>query len=381
MSGITVNHREHDGTLIATYQPENLQFTLNKGENGCHVISYEISRAIVTADFVGPYRTDFELLVDGSAVNILSGMHTNYSIQSNEEHVKIAGKDWLHYLEKRYWPYDDSNPNFYRFAIPTTDADHPPTGYAYFQVARDSALIVKDMLDQVLSLTDSLNLTYTLTAMGYTVDVFTIDLIDTENILSKIQTLSQEDDGEFDFWVEPDQEFVIYPGRQYNIGVVSDPTMAIHTFDYADQSTGMFELGFTNNGPLETRLIGTGSNPSSSLAAVRAYAPSSAVFRLLENNISFGDVFNGDRVQKLTRKNLLFDLNPIHDVSLTVIPESVTNFWSDFKPGKAIWVTGDLDGHLVDSAQEIVAIDGSCDADGNLIASLRLNQIYTPATL
>ncbi|HEY1248646.1 MAG TPA: hypothetical protein VGE97_06645 [Nitrososphaera sp.] len=383
MSDLTLVNMEHDGTVINTFQPENLQFTLNKGEQGPHDISYEVSRsAILAENQVGPYRTDFKLIDDtsGDPVTIMAGMHTMVSVTSDEEHAKFAGKDWLHYLERRNWPYDDGDPNAFRLGIPVTTSDEPPPDFAYYVVGRDSATIIKDILDLVLDFTNSLDLTYTLPPIGHAVELFTIDLIDSENILSKIQTLSKEVPGEFDFWVEPDtKEFVMVAPRQYDIGVVDDDSLAEYIFDSSDPSGGMFTVSWTNTGPAETRLTGTGSNPSKSLVSVREYIPSSNVFRILERQENFGDVFSGGRLERLTRQQLLFDLNPVHEVTLSVVPESISDFWTIFKPGKAIWIRAELEVHTIDAAFEIVAIDGQSDSNGNMLASFRLNQIYTPA--
>ncbi|HEY1248257.1 MAG TPA: hypothetical protein VGE97_04650 [Nitrososphaera sp.] len=384
MSDITVIHTEHDGTPINTFRPENLNFTLRKGQDGPHDITYEISRSNTSTDMVGAYRTDFILEVDSSAVPyvIMRGMHTSApQITTDEERIQIAGKDWLHYLERRYWPFNDSDPNFYRTGAGAVTDNNPPTGFSYYVdplSPQDSMKIVTDLLDQILSLPNSMALTYTLPDIGHDIEFFSVDIFDSENILSKIQTLSQEDPGEFDFWVDSDKEFHVAAPYRYDIDVVGDNSLAVHTFDALTPSSGLFSINYENIGPGCTRLYGSGANQSSTLVATREYGPGSTQFRLLEDHVSYTGVITRERVQRLTRRDLLFRLNPIHNVSISVVPESITNFWSVFHPGVAIWLIADLEAHTIDAAFEVVSIDGQSDTDGNMLATLNLNQIYDP---
>jgi hypothetical protein len=298
--------------------------------------------------------------------------------------AQFAGKDWLHYLERRYWPYNDADPNFYRKGHPTStppDMSNPPTGYAYYVDVGsdhlDSMEIITDMLDIVLGLPNSLDLTYSLTNIGHIPALFTVELIDTENVLSKIQTLSQEDPGSFDFWVDYLKVLHVVAPRQYDIGVVSDPSLAEHTFDTSVPSSGIFTVGWTNTGPAQTRLIATGMNNSSTLVDVREYTPASDVYRLLEDHTNFDTTFEPSALKNLARKAELYGLNPVHEVTLSVIPESISDFWTRFQPGKAIWIKAWLEVHNIDAAFEIVSMDYQTDSSGNEVVDFRLNQIYS----
>src|SRR4051794_20393123 len=98
----TIIHRNHAGVSKGQFRPENLTFELNHGEP--HTINYEVSLADavtlpdVEGDFVGPYRTDFELYY--GSVLIMAGIHTEHAVNSEDEFATVAGKDWSHYLEK-----------------------------------------------------------------------------------------------------------------------------------------------------------------------------------------------------------------------------------------------------------------------------------------
>lgn len=388
MSDLVVTHYEHDGTALGSFGPENLNFTLRKGEDGPHDITYELSRDFAVEDMVGAYRTDFKLVDSASTtpVTIMAGMHTSApQITTDEERIQLAGKDWLHYLERRYWPYNDSDPNYFRIGTPPASPiteNNPPPGFAYYVDAgtpRDTMQIITDLLDMVLGMPNSLDINYLLSNIGHNIELFSVDLIDTENVLSKIQTLSNEDPGEFDFWIDPDtKEFTFAAPYRYNIDVAGDSSLAAHIFNANLPASGVFTINYENVGPQATRMIGQGANQSSTLVAVREYLPGSAQFRLLEDHVSFPGVVTRERVQRLTRKALLFGLNPIHNVSIAVVPESVSNFWTTFHPGKAIWVISDLEAHIIDAAFEIVSMDGESDLDGNMLVTMNLNQIYDP---
>jgi hypothetical protein len=375
----TVKHLEHDGTVLSTFKPENLTFSLEKGENGPHTVSYELSRGndSVTPAFVGPYRTDFELYSDTDL--IVAGMHTLFNVESDQEHVKIGGKGWLHYLQKRYWPFDPNDPNAYRkkAGLAAPDDDDPPTGYAYAVTGIDSMDIIGDMLDMITADPNSLEITHSLVDIGHD-PVFSIDLIDTESIYDKIVTLSQEDPGEFDFWVTNAKVFQRAAPRLYSLDVVEDEEHADieHIFDSEVLDSGLHSVGFTNTGPVATRLRGTGSSQSTTLASVREFFDGSAEFRLLEDNISFGHVNTQSRVVTLTRKHMLFGVNPVHEITITVVSDRIANFWTRFKPGKAIWLKANLEGWNIDSAQEIVTMTCNPDNAGNELVTMRLNQIY-----
>jgi hypothetical protein len=382
MAEWTIVHLDHDEVEIDTFHPENLQFNLEKGENGPHTINYEISRSAdnVAPLFVRPYVTDFELYRDTDL--ILAGMHTMFSVNSDEEHCKIGGKGWLHYLERRFWPFDPNDPDAHKVkhtGSPTPD--DPGEGFAYKEFDLDPMQIIADILDEVLAEPESLAITYSLTNIGETVDIYTIDLIDTENILSKIQSLAQRDPGDFDFWITNAKQFQRANPRIYDLAIVDDDTEAEHIFEASDLDTGLNNVRFTNTGPEQTRLYGQGVSQAIERVSRREYIPGSEQFRLLEGHTSFGDVSDSTSVSRLTRKKMLFGLNPVHEITIEVVTEQISNFWTRFKPGIGIWLYADLEGWDIQSAQEVVTMNCSIDNEGNELVTLKLNQIYGAETL
>src|SRR5262245_30197191 len=126
MAEAIITHMEHDGTIRDTFRPEDLHFTLRLDEPSD--IDYEASLAMpnMRAGFVGPYRTDFLLTVDGEPV--IGGLHTPYERQGEDESVRIAGKCWMHYLEKRHYPFDPQAPTLFRHGVGGTTTTYPPAG-------------------------------------------------------------------------------------------------------------------------------------------------------------------------------------------------------------------------------------------------------------
>lgn len=371
-----VIHKTHGGSNVAQFAPQNLSFTLNKGENGPHDVSYEASRGqdAVFPGFVGPYVTDFELWRDEQ--KLITGMHTALNVESGQESVAITGKSFLHYLERRIWPFDSSDVNLWRLGLHLSAASNnvPPTGYSYYETLVEVKDVLKDMLDVILMDDNCLDFTYNIPGIGHTLETFSIGLPDNESILSKIKTLSQEDPGEFDFWMDANKVFRVRPGRQYDLAVVNDPQLAEHIFDASFPESGFMSVSFTNTGPDATWLLGQGEAVLP--ASTRQYVPASEQFRRLDNSVSFGYVPSTTRVSRLTRKALLFGLNPVHEITLVVAPEKVRDFWTRFVPGKAIWIRADMEGWIVDSAQEIVSIQCNVDLNGNEEVTFALNQIY-----
>src|SRR5262249_55495491 len=132
MAEWTVKHRDHKGRFLDSFKPENLHFQLNL--NQPDTIDYELSLQDAYEGFVGPYRTDWELWRDDRYIS--GGLHTGVAGGVGDEHVKIAGKSWLHYLERRQWPFSLS-PNL---------AQQWPTGIIYVAANKRVSQIVHDLV-------------------------------------------------------------------------------------------------------------------------------------------------------------------------------------------------------------------------------------------
>jgi len=401
---VSVGHPEikDDGALIQTVRPENLHFILNLGVVGPSEIDYEISLSALDEDgnpavrknddgesLIAADRTDFALRRSDIGDPILAGMHTMVPDgQAGDECMKVAGKDWLHYLERRHWPYDAA-----------LSYVNWPDGFRFKVTAAEIGQIVKDILETVRDVSpnypdppDDDNPSYSL---GFTVDVddtgktinFEIPPFESSSIYELVQQLSQMDHpapgsgGGFDFYMSPAKVFrLVYPE-------LGNPAAPIYTLevDVASELANMLETGFTNTGPTATHVLGVGAGRATRQGGVnKHFRANSARYRRLDKIADFGDVKNLDLLESLTAAELSFEANPIHEIPITIDPNAkdadgadlFPGFWSTARPGKYIAVTYDLGFHKIDSVQKIVSMDCTADNHGNETVVLGLNQHY-----
>lgn len=374
----TINHKQHDGTLIHSIRPENLKFTLNKKPP--HNISYEmsLSRPEVSPDFIGPYRTDFELKY--GSTTIMAGMHTSVNLGINSDVIEITGKDWWHYLELRHYPFDPNTPHP-PAAWPGSTRDYvigsPAAGLVY-ETNADVAVVIKNLLDQTLGRPNSLAMTYpTLTTSLGIPSHFSLSAADTTMIAGHIDSLSEIDPG-FVYECLYTKEIRLYSPQKYNTDVWDTPAHAIHIFDTDE---GIIDLDYTNNGPAATHWLGTGGGTGDlRLGAAKGLPANQAVYRRIDGTEDYGDLPNRDIVVARTMSDLKVYAQPQHDIMLTVDPQFISNFWSIFTAGQAIWIDIDLDAHHIDSAQEIMNMECEVSNEGDAKVVMGCDQIYDAGT-
>lgn len=380
---------EADGSLIQIVRPENLHFLLQLGELGPGAIDYEVSRhakndddsPVVTEDFVGPYRTDWLLKRSDLDDPIMGGIHTEVGGQDGEtpmEAVQIAGKDWLHYLEHRVWPYDATLsgvdwPDGFRFKV---------TGGEVCQIVKDVLETVRDLsanypaAPDVLGPNPSYSLGFTVEADDTGVDInHEITPFDATSIFQRVQTLSQmgKTRGGFDFYATWDKIIKLVAPE---IGDPGAPIFALHV-DATNHLANMLSAGFTNTGPEATHVLGVGAGTSTQQGAINKHFPaSSAVFRRLDKIADFGDVKNLDVLESLTSLELAFGSNPVHRIPIEVDPRNFEGFWVKTRPGKYVAVEYDFGLHTVDSIQRIISMDCNVNQEGDERVVLAFNQFY-----
>lgn len=382
-TGFRVMHKQHDGTLIATIRPENLQFTLNKKQP--HTIQYEYSHAQgVSPDFVGAYRTDFELWYYDTP--IMAGMHTKApQVVREEGFTTIAGQDWKHYLERRHYPFNYGTVINNFAEVNDYQEGGSPQGYAFYYTDTDVTVIAKKLLDVTLSRPYSLDLRYpTLTtALGIPAS-FGMPLADTQDILSYIDGLSDIDPG-FDYEIDFYKELRFFSPRKYDTAVWDDPTLAVYEFSEAAGTLDYVTQGptFVNDGPIATHWnAGAAGKTGTRVGASLGYEASQAVYRRLDGTADYGDVVNRTVALQRAMHDFSFALNPAHEIEMTVITNRINNFFVLFLPGYPIWLdavlgsSGGSYSHRIQSAQELVMVDCKVTNEGECEATLGLNQIY-----
>src|SRR5580765_37422 len=248
-----VLHKRLWGENEAQFSMENLHVTWNKGENGPHELTYEISYYYETdLTQIIPYNIDFGLFRNDR--EIMQGMVTAVGFEAEQEYLSVAAKSYLHYLEKRMFPYDAQHPNAFLIG-------DPPRGSAYEVTNAEVKNIIETLLSSTIAMPNSLPITWTLADTGHHTD-YRIDLPDSASILSKIQELSGQDPGIFDFWMD-NLEFKMAVPRRYPIAVLGDASLCAWTF--TDSASGLLNVKFTNNGPEGNHIlgVGAGNNPFS----------------------------------------------------------------------------------------------------------------------
>lgn len=379
-----------DGSLIQIVRPENLHFVLTLGQVGISTIEYDIARdakdddgdPIITQDFVGPYRTDFLLKKEGVTDPIMGGMHTQVSGLDGDDPldvIQIGGKEWLHYLERRNWPYDVALSQI------RLDLD----GFLFKATAVEVGAIIANILQTVRDLSANYpgppdefgpNPSYSL---GFTIDVddtgfstnYEIPFMDSTSIFAMIQQLSLMGltRGGFDFTITPAKVFrLIYPE-------IGDPDSPIYTLevDATTHIANMESVGFTNTGPGATHVLGVGAGTASQPGGINKHFPAnSAVFRRLDKVAEFATVKNLDALESLTSLELAFGANPIHEIPVIVNPAEIPDFWTLTRPGMYVAIDYDLGFHHINSTQKIISMDCRVDTEGEEEVQLTFNQHY-----
>lgn len=357
---------EHDGEFVVQVEPENLSFTMNKGENGPHEMTFEISCGNEGVDFtrIVPYDTDFRLVRDNAV--IMAGMITSTNFESDNDWFNVAGKSWLHYLERRHFPFDPLHPNQYRIGA-------PPRGLAMQVRLSEVSDILDAVFQKIVEQPWSLDFTWELVNPAAKT-AFRIDLGDTESILSKVTGLAQQYPGIFDFWMDNNKVFKMIAPRKYPIEVVADPLQAAWYFE--DSDDGLVSLKHTNNGPLGTHFLGTGAGKDVRLGLALDSPMNQRRFRRLDHSQDFGDIANRGRVNSLTTGYFGTTLHPQLEITAEIIPDLVRDFWRTITPGDAIWINGHLPQRHINSAHEVVSIEAQVTTEANEIVTLNLNQVY-----
>lgn len=360
-------HKNHDGTNRGLLQPENLSFTMVKGEAGSHSVNYELdlgnAASVDMQQFTEPYRTDFELTVDGIA--IIGGIHTEISFNTDDEFMQIAGKDWMHYFERREYPFDPLAPNAYRLG-------DPDRGLALAYENTDIGIVVNQLLVQTLSQPYSLPITWTTPTVGILVD-YEISLADVGSIQSKLAELSQEQGGAFDFWVDTNMVLHFAISRQYDVGASTDPNECAMVFN----NDNMIRGEVNSAGPGATRFVGYGAGNEVRLGLELIDEPLCNVYRRLDGNADFSDVPSRARVDSLTIGEFHYQKHAQDSVTIEVQAEEIPGFWNTMRPGIAVWVDEVPAGPVwINGAFEVMEVSGDVSTEGGETISLTLEPIH-----
>lgn len=335
----TVRHYSHSDVALGEAFPQDLSFSKLLKRVGTISYGLDLEQDLAVRSKTNPYITDFKLFRghEGEMVPIMGGMHTSIEISGAENNLlNVAGKDWLHYFEKDEWPFNPLD----------------PIQYNYRQAGRDIALVVKDILDTTLAQPNSLNLTYTLAAVGQLIN-YKIEPADTEKIFSRLDELSKIAPG-FDFDITHDRVFKLYAPQK---------TRTLTGFALRE-GDNIENLHYTENGPQATKLRGF-ANGATRLGHVVDDAAQSAYRRLVES-VEFSDVTDVTALQDKTTAEALRMAAPAIEFSCSFINYDVDfDFWSQVDTGDKIHVKGDLRYDKLDNYFRLVGIECGPSDEGD----------------
>jgi hypothetical protein len=180
----------------------------------------------------------------------------------------------------------------------------------------------------------------------------------------------------FEWWVNSDRK--VYWASPYRYGTPVSPDYR-YTFDDTNLPN---DISFSNDGPGATHITGRGSKLAvgTQMAAAYGYAGNQQQFSRFDTDVDFGDIRNQAAMNSKTQRKLVEIVQPQHNIPIQVLPEAITDYWTEFKVGRAIYVNVDMGYHIIDSGQQLRAYRATLDDKGNCVVDWTLKQIYpTPA--
>lgn len=379
------------GSFVATH-PENLAFDDEiRGVGNCSwqfsfsALDQDNNPVVSGHDFIGPYRSYFRLRYGDVA--IMAGPIVSWTTILGTDYMSVAGKTWEHIVEKWEYPFDgrDAHVNDYQFLNAfqndelTGSGNLTPTGLAYEASNRDLIRIISDLFSQTMNVPNRVIFDISnLAGLSGIKTNYQLSLGDSSKMFNLINDLSGIGNG-FDWWISHDMKF--FWASPYRYGNPSSPSI-IYIFDGSTDAKKPNDLQFTNNGPPATHVQGRGAGLASSSTLSRSfgYTPAQTQFSRLDESYDFGDVRNAAELIKKTQKQLALDLNPAHVIPLQVDPARITNFWSTFRKGRAIYIDYEMIAHRIDSGQQLKKYSANVTLEGECLVDFELSQVYSTST-
>jgi hypothetical protein len=382
-SNYTVILKRHDGSTLYTVRPENLRFTFNL--DAPHDISFELSldRPMMEDNNtdeigggpLGAYQHDWVLQRNGETLPGMAGIITSLSLTDANEALSITGKSWLHYLERRHFPYDPKNIN--PPPGPNAEIIPPRPEIIFIAFQQDMSDIIHDMIAAVIARPYSLDIDLTHIGGGDTFKYnYEIDFGDSETIQSKLATLAE---GKapycFDYSIDEHKVFRMYHPEY------SDPhtlswrlRVALPATDKYSSSLIRGETSWTDSGPAGTHVVATGSslqrrtdpiNPSDQTGFARGSIDGQKTFRRLDFTQDFGEQPNDNRALQLTDGALRAGVRPQREVPIKVVIQDIPNFFTKFHVGNYFEAIVPLGAHTITGTKKITSVEVEVTNEGD----------------
>ncbi len=319
-----VDHMDHDFSVLQSFKPENLRFTLNDEDPS--TIAYEISKSavdlngdpvVIGNDFISPWDTHWRLRY-GPDVTICAGVHNSVKMSYGDNFMSVSGTDWLGYFDRRFIPFDGRDGHHYDKAIGST-----PGGVIYQATDVDIADALTAVLDLVLGMTNSIPFTYNLSSTGVVMDHFRLDMADTSTLLSIVKSICGYNPG-VTFEITPARVFQIASPRWYGEpnDIAADPDN-VNLIWTVNTSHPPVSLDFTNVGPACTHIQGESSGTATREVITLGNLENQEVYWRTDKGYQFEDAITRASAEARTHEQFAFDLNPQHEIPLTLDPDIV----------------------------------------------------------
>ena len=381
----TVDHLEHDGSVIATFSPHNLRWRYQMGAFGPGWIYYEIpwSDPGLTTDGWAAKRTDWQLnvLLDGAPFPIMAGVHGPNSINTDGNVVKVTGHDWLAWLDQPFLGFDYTL-GFAAFLATSGDSElvrhwADASGDTQEDVVDGLLAPLFDDPAEQLILTPVFLGTAWLQGLDYR--VFRGDSTTVLQHMAAISDLA--DPFGFDFWTTYDKLIYMTGPR------VNSPSSVSSIYSLTGPSNGIVGIpGWENRGPTAATSIAIASGVgNASRFSLKTYAPSRTTYRdwtvIRSLNRASSDLTSEDGVGYFAEGGGYQDRHPQKVLPLTIRPEVVdpsdptAMFFNQL--GQTLNVDYTFPAyHRVDADFWITGQEFYSDGANNWLCDLSLDQVY-----
>lgn len=328
-------HYNHDGTKLAEVPPEQLSWGRYLNRPG--YTNYDIDLQVFAAkqQNVGAYRTDFSIMRDN--LEILAGLHTAVAADMDDSVIHVAGYGWLHYLERRVWPF-------------IMGKDQSTAGSVWFDI--DIGDIVSDLVN-IVATTGGVPYVIQSAQLGIKTN-YRIEPGDSESLFEKISSLAQQKPG-FDFMCTNDKQFIMFV-----------PEKGDYIRDYSlELGRNIKSVHYGDNGPIGNAVLGLGAGSASKIGYGIESTAAQSIYRRLDQVEDFGDDPNVANITRMSRQQLDKSKNPDLDIWVSVYPEDFDKAYTSLDVGDYAHVIADLEYVQLDDYYRITGIEGYLNAQGD----------------
>lgn len=346
MANWQVIHYDHAGNALGESVPSELEFGYKHSELAYINYNLDKSDPLAVIGKTQTYVTDFVLNRD--TVAMLGGLHTQVEADDvSGSTIKVSGKEWLHYFERRFYPYDGGTLNGYT-----------AVGQDLFQIARD---LINTTLAQPNSLTGVTFDAASLLASGITGD-FRIEPADIENIYTKLVNVSEIDPG-FDIDMSPAKVISLITPKRHNIS----------SNFILELGTNVKSINYTDRGPDGNHLYASATRGSSTITVLLDSPGPASLWRRLDYDQNFSTVQTVDQLLRVSQVDIGRASTPVFDLVITINPNYFQTVWQTLRPGYTVRLIANIDYMQIDGNYEVVTMTGRLDKTGNESLELAFN--------